>query len=81
VWILTTDVERRALKLSLNEVEPMVAYLALLLSVVACAPAFAGGVAPISAPELDPGSLAALTTGMTGAYFIYRVYRTRKNKV
>jgi hypothetical protein len=80
VWILTTDVERRALKLSLNEVEPMVACLVLLLSVVACAPAFAGA-APVAAPELDPGSLAALTTGMTGAYFIYRVYRRRKNKV
>ncbi|HEY9716658.1 MAG TPA: hypothetical protein V6C69_04260 [Trichormus sp.] len=57
----------------------MLSFLFVLLSLVICSPAFAG-VSAVSAPELDPGSLAALTTGMTGAYFIYRVYRTRKNK-
>jgi len=56
----------------------MFAVLLLLLSVVACLPAFAGELPP-STPELDPGSLAALTSGITGAYFVYRTYRT-KNK-
>jgi hypothetical protein len=57
----------------------VVAYLVLLLSVIACAPAFAGPAAP-SAPEIDPGSLAALTSGITAAYVAHRVYRSRKNK-
>lgn len=42
-----------------------------------CAPALAG-TNPSSAPELDGGSLAALTTVVTGAYLAYRVYRVKK---
>jgi hypothetical protein len=43
------------------------------------APAFAGAFGA-SAPELDAGTLAAVTSGLTGAYFAYRIYRSRKNK-
>jgi len=53
-------------------------YLILfLVSFFICGPAFATP-AP-STPELDAGTLGALTSGITGAYFAYRMYRL-KNK-
>ncbi len=57
----------------------MLSALFVLVSLVICSPAFAG-TSPVSAPELDPGSLAALTSGITGVYFIYRVYRSRNKR-
>jgi len=48
----------------------------IMLTVSACAPALAGA-SPVSTPELDPGSLAALTSGITGAYFVWRTYRPK----
>lgn len=52
----------------------MVALLVALFSVIACLPSLAQ---PSAAPELDPGSLAALTSALTGAYFVYRVYQKK----
>ena len=50
----------------------------LVLMVLACCPsAFAS---PPSAPELDPGTLNALVTGLTGAFVAFRLYRGRKAK-
>ncbi|HEY9717135.1 MAG TPA: hypothetical protein V6C69_06695 [Trichormus sp.] len=56
----------------------MLAFIFVVLSFVICSPALAAAVS--TAPELDPGSLAALTAGLTGAYFIYRVYRSRNKR-
>jgi hypothetical protein len=44
-----------------------------------CAPAFAGLGGP-SAPELDAGTLAAVSLGVTGAFFAYRMYRAKTNR-
>jgi len=56
-------------------------YLLLLLiaALWSCAPAFAGLSGP-STPELDPGTLAALTSGITGAYFVYRMNRAKTKR-
>lgn len=53
----------------------MVSFLLVLLTVVACVPAFAG--LPATTPELDPGSLAALTSIGTVGYIVYTVYRRK----
>lgn len=53
----------------------MFSFLLVLLTVVACMPAFAGG--PVSTPELDPASLAALTSIGTVGYIVYTVYRRK----
>jgi hypothetical protein len=58
----------------------MFAFLLLLLSMVICGPALAGGIGPVAAPELDPGTLAALTSGITAAYFGYRIYRGKTKR-
>jgi hypothetical protein len=46
---------------------------------ISCSPALAGPN-PISTPELDPGSLAALTSGITAIYFGYRIYRGKTKR-
>jgi len=57
----------------------MLALLVLLLSVIICLPAFAGPP-PASTPEIDPGTLAAITSGITGAYFVYRTHRLKNRR-
>jgi len=56
----------------------MFAFLFLLLTAVVCFPAYAG--LPPSTPELDAGTLGALTSGITGAYFAYRLYRLKSKR-
>ncbi len=46
-----------------------------LMLLASCPKAFA-----ISAPELDPGTLNGLVSGLTGAFVVYRIYRGRKAK-
>ncbi len=48
-----------------------------LMVLATCSAAFAGGA---SAPELDPGTLNALVSGLTGAFVVFRLYRGRKAK-
>lgn len=55
----------------------MFALIVALTSWVVCLPAFAGG-GPVATPELDPGSLAVLASGITAAYMGYRVYRQKR---
>lgn len=55
----------------------MFALLLALTSWILCLPAFAGG-APAATPELDSGTLAALTAGISAAYIGYRVYLRKK---
>ncbi|HEY9716660.1 MAG TPA: hypothetical protein V6C69_04270 [Trichormus sp.] len=50
--------------------------LLFLFSIVLCAPALAAPVS--SAPELEPGTLAAITSGITAVYFVYRLRRHSK---
>ena len=50
----------------------IVSALALLAS---CPKAFA-----MTAPELDPGTLNGLVSGLTGAFVVYRIFRARKAK-
>jgi hypothetical protein len=57
----------------------------LLHSVLIAALYFLGGTAalagtvPASAPEIDPSALAPIASGITGAYIIYRMIRTRRS--
>lgn len=52
----------------------MVAVLLSVASFLLCLPALAGP-APAPTPELEPGTLAAVTSVVTGAYLVYRLYR------
>ncbi len=53
-------------------------FVVLAVMVLACCPsAFAQ---PPSTPELDPGTLNALVSGLTGAFVVFRLYRGRKVK-
>ena len=49
-----------------------------LMVLATCSAAFA--VQPPSAPELDPGTLNALVSGLTGAFVVFRLYRGRRAK-
>jgi len=55
---------------------PSYLWLVGIWAISAIAPAMASQ--PIGAPELDPGSLAAVASSVTAAYFGFRVYQNRK---
>jgi len=54
---------------------PSYLWLVGMWAISATTPAMAGIA---SAPELDPGTLAAVTSSVTAAYFGFRMYQARK---